>query len=347
MSDSRPPGLTSDTPPLSSGNRCISLSQPDDWKEALAGTRHALGHTWGWCRAIQLTTGMPTFLYVHDAPFGRVICPISQRTLAGYVDLVTPYGFSGFALAGSVRSFAHYWRTFASSTGAVCSYVGLHPVLTDENLLSQPDLRTYRSSFVLDLTLSTETLASNLSPSRRRELRHWTQYTFEVNTADAIDFFIRNYSRFILAKGADSTYHFSQDTLRAIVALKDVICVGIRTASGITSVSLFGTVPPVGEYLFNVAVPNGPSHAAVLLWWAVNHCKELGLHYLHLGGGVREDDGITEFKRRFGAFRLPLACQTQVYRPEAYRVLCNRSGVDPYTSNYFPAYRAPNSTSPG
>jgi hypothetical protein len=62
---------------------------------------------------------------------------------------------------------------------------------------------------------------------------------------------------------------------------------------------------------------------------------------LNLGGGVKENDGVAEFKRRFGADEVPLRNVKQVYRRDIYEELCAEAGVDPHASAYFPAYRDP------
>ena len=62
---------------------------------------------------------------------------------------------------------------------------------------------------------------------------------------------------------------------------------------------------------------------------------------LNLGGGVREADGVAEFKRRFGAWTLPLRSLEQVYDPlAAYDRFCRSKAVSPSDrAGYFPAFR--------
>ena len=73
---------------------------------------HAFGHTWENCYAMSLTTRHRTFLYHFETNGARIICPIAERRYAGQVDIVTPYGFSGFAGVGQSMEFSQAWLRF-------------------------------------------------------------------------------------------------------------------------------------------------------------------------------------------------------------------------------------------
>jgi hypothetical protein len=108
----------------------------------------------------------------------------------------------------------------------------------------------------------------------------------------------------------------------------------------VEAVVVFGYTAWVADYLFGVALPHGRQHSARLLWSGVERLHALGVPLLNLGGGARPNDGIAEFKRRFGARELPLMSLQQVYRPEVFRALCLAAGVEP-DGGYFPPYHAP------
>ncbi|MEH0983582.1 lipid II:glycine glycyltransferase FemX [Micromonospora sp. CPCC 205556] len=80
-----------------------------------------------------------------------------------------------------------------------------------------------------------------------------------------------------------------------------------------------------------------------ILEWAAHH----GCRVVHLGGGVRADDGLFQFKRSFGGVRTPFWTGSAIVRPDRYRELVaaqaqllGRSADDLAASGYFPAYRA-------
>jgi hypothetical protein len=114
---------------------CISLDDPSRWGSALAGVPHAFGHTWEHCYGMHLSSGLLTFLYYFEAENTRIVCPFSERTYGGHVDLVTPYGFSGFTGSGSCADFPSHWRPFAQIRRYVCGYIGLHPLFENDTYL--------------------------------------------------------------------------------------------------------------------------------------------------------------------------------------------------------------------
>lgn len=325
-------------------HKCIPLDDPAEWSESLKRVRHAFAHTWENCYAMYLTTGFKTYLYSFEAENLRVVCPLAERTFHGYTDIVTPYGFSGFVGDGDCPGFRRYFAGFVKEQGYVCGYIGLNPILGNNTCFAQDEAFQYNSIYVLNLTLDQHELHANLSTNRKRQLRDWgkTGSRIVVERGPLIDFFLTNHSEFFRAKRASSVYRFSTDTLSFVLNSKNVFLVGAQGAEGVEAVSVFAYTPYVGEFLFNVSLPQGRHHSAALLWYGLNQLKALQVPLLNLGGGISENDGVAEFKQRFGGKKLALRCLKQVYQPEVYVELCRRVNAD-HTNmvGYFPAYRSP------
>ena len=83
----------------------IPLGAPERWAQALSELSHGHAHTWGFCRALQLTSGLPTYLYTYERGAARVVCPLLERQFGETVDVTTPYGFGGFATSGDCERF--------------------------------------------------------------------------------------------------------------------------------------------------------------------------------------------------------------------------------------------------
>lgn len=323
---------------------CIPLDAPANWKEALEGIKHDFAHTWENCYAMQLTTGLKTYLYRFETENIRIVCPISERTFHQHADIVSPYGFSGFAGNADYAGFPHYWKQFVKERGYICGYIGLNPIFENSSYFEPDEVYQHNAIYVLDLTLSRDELFANLSTNRKRQLKNWdeTLSSVVIEKPTVTDFFLTNYFAFFRGKNASPVYSFSRDTLSFLVGLDNVLIVGIQRARRVEAVSVFAYTSHVGEYLFNVSLPEGQHHSVALLWYAVNYLKSLQIPWLNLGGGVRMNDGIAQFKERFGGKKLPLKCLKQVYEPEMYRTLCQVVAADPNDRNgYFPVYRRP------
>lgn len=320
----------------------IPLDSPLEWKEALTGIKHAFGHTWENCYAMHLTTGFKTYLYCFETKNVRIICPIAERKFAGYIDIVTPYGFSGFAGNGDYSEFPYYWKEFVSKRGYICGYIGLNPIFENSTYFEQKEIFQYNSIYVLDLSLTHNELFANLSTNRKRQLKDWYKALANIILEKSVvtDFFLSNYPDFFRRKNASRIFSLSRETLSFLAGLDNVIIVGMRDSEKVQAVSVFAYTADVGEYLFNVSLPEGRHHSVALLWYGVNYLKSLQVPLLNLGGGIRENDGVAQFKQRFGGKKLVLKCLKQVYEPNVFEKLCRQVNTDPNDrTGYFPPYR--------
>ena len=194
---------------------CIPLDSPNEWKDALKGIKHSFGQTWENCYAMHLTTGLSTYLYCLESDNGRIVCPIAEREYDGYIDIVKPFGFSGFVGNGDCSEFPHYWKEFVRQKNYVCGYLGLDPLFDYSNNFLPDEIYQYNTVHVLDLTLSQDELFANLSKGPKGRLRNWDQAKslFVFDKATLIDFFLDNYVDFFRRKNAPSFYFFSKSAL--------------------------------------------------------------------------------------------------------------------------------------
>jgi hypothetical protein len=319
----------------------IPLDDGERWTAALADVPHGHAHTHGFCRAVQLTSGAPTYLYRYERAGGRLVCALAEREHGGEIDVTTPYGFGGFAMAGDCAGFASEWRDFAGGCGWVCGYIALNPVFADAAAFAPEEVRVANRLYLVDLREPPERLWARMSRNRRRQLRDWGAISagLELDRCRLAQFLVDNFAAFFGRRGAGPATDFRRDTVAAIADLHDVLLVGAGDG-GLDAVAAFGYTPHAGDALFAVSRPGGERHSAHLVWWGVERLRELGVVTLNLGGGIRDGDAVAEFKRRFGAAEAPLASLRQVYRPEVYERLCAEAGVSPERSGWFPPYRA-------
>jgi hypothetical protein len=323
----------------------IPLDDRDAWERELEAVPHAFAHTWGSCRAMQLTTGWPTSLYVWQDGGARAVCAVAERGEAGQLDVVTPYGFGGFVGIDAGPALLADWERFARGRGYVCGYLGLNPELAPGVCRRSPDHAEHNDVYVLRLDAGLEALHDALSTNRRRQLRAFAEQGRRVlEDPDRLAaYFLADVDAFLASSGASASYAFTPATWTALLDLDDTFLLGVESDDGeVVAACLFAATPHCGEYLFGISRPEGRTFTAPLIWAAAGRMAERGVPLLNLGGGVRRGDGIAEFKERFGAERLPLGALRQVYRPEVYDRLCRDAGADPDDrTGYFPAYRRP------
>ena len=129
----------------------IALAERDRWQDALRDVPHGPAHTWGVCRAVALTSRLATSLYVFEDGDARTVCALSERDFEGRIDVVTPYGFGGFAGDVAPDRLAEAWAGFAKSRGWVCGYLALNPVFHDGRGFAPREVHVHNRLYVLDL----------------------------------------------------------------------------------------------------------------------------------------------------------------------------------------------------
>ncbi|WP_141653081.1 hypothetical protein [Phenylobacterium immobile] len=320
-------------------DKLIPLSDDAGWHAALHGLRYGFGHTLGACRALALSSGSPTFLYVFESNDAKLICPLSERSFAGARDICTPFGFSGFAGRGELSGFPQHWRDYARRAGWVCGYIGQHPLYAPSNLEWGAELFAQNELFFLDLKQSEEALYGRLSRSRRRQIAAWSAPNRSVvaDRSAAIAFFTDTVDGFFAAKGAAGAYFFSPETWRALFELESVMVLGAQVDGRIVAATVFVYSPFGAEALFNVSVADGRDAATAIMWSAALALQRLGVASLNMGGGVRPGDPVAEAKRQFGAEVRPLNALKQIYDRDAFLDL-SPGWIDRDMAGYFPPY---------
>lgn len=317
----------------------IPLTAPSRWHEVLRDIPHSFGHTWESCYAMSLTTGYPTFLYHFQDKETRIACPIAEREYNGHIDIVTPYGFSGFVGNTDYHNFQNEWKTFAQSKGYVCGYIGLNPLFENASYVDKHEVFENSDLYILNLELEMHQLVANLSINRKRQLKRYEDQKQHIhhNERELNEFFLSNYTPFFNQKQHASVYDLTQETLLTLTESENVFLNGIYEGKELKAVSMYGFTPYCAEYLFTISFERDLTFP--LIWNAIGYLKSIGVPRLNLGGGVKKGDSIAAFKERFGSIKLPLKCLKQVYNHAVYETLNEQANADVSIDGYFPAYR--------
>jgi hypothetical protein len=323
--------------------RAIPLDSPLEWKQALSGIPHSFFHTWEHSYAMHLTHRLPAYLYCAESEGVRVVCPFIERPIGEYVDIATPYGFSGFAGNGDIPGLPPYWEQFVHSRGYVSAFIALHPLFFRSGYTRAEETHELKSLYFLDLSLEAEELLRRCSEKRRLFIRKWEKKGIAIVTdrRQLTRFALDNYQGFFGRKRAGPSYNIRPVTIQFLLSLENVLTIGAVREGRIEAFHLSSYTPYAAESFFYFDMPGAESRCISLIWEAAKRLGDIGIGAFSLGGGLEDGDAIDEFKRRFGAERRPLRALKQVIQPETYARLCAGVGVDPDDrKGYFPAYRA-------
>jgi hypothetical protein len=319
----------------------VPLDDPERWAAVLDRLPHVPAHTWDHVAAFQSSSGCETWLYVREDE-GEVvaICPLAVRGASGERDAYTPYGMGGFATRATVADLGARYRELALEQGWVATYVLQSPLLPPVADLNGDEVRAGPELYVLDLRPAQERLLADMAGTRRSELRRWESAPLPLVTdrGEITAFLAREAEAFFARRGATSVYRFTSETWHRLLRSRHVLPLAVAVDGELASATVVSAAGRHAEYLFNVSTDEGPGFGAPLLWEAIKRLRQRGVEQLNLGGGVRPDDGIAAFKRRFGARRVIAHHLRMVHRPDVFAVLCRRHGLAP-DAPFFPPYR--------
>lgn len=315
------------------------------WDEATAETPHVPAHDYDHVAAFQASSRDPHLLYVcrNDAGDVEVVCPVALRD-DSTPDLYTPYGLGGFASRRPLPGFSAEWEAFAERSGWITSYVAMNPLLDTDLGFSSDVTRPAADLFVIDLRPGLDVVHRSMSRSRRAVLARWDLSPGPVTTDRSmiLDFVRREADGHFGRRSARDTYFFSDDTWERLLSSPSVIAMAAMDGAALSACCIVGTTARSADFLFGISRPGGESYSAPLIWEAMKVLHAAGVETLNLGGGVRDGDGVAEFKRRFGAVVTSMTTLRLVHDPARYARLCQESASPAAdTSGFFPPYRRP------
>lgn len=318
----------------------LPMDDRSAWDAALKRIPHAFAHTWTSCRAFA-APDTTTLLFVWQGQ-RDVVCPVVERRFGGYVDVVTPYGFSGFTSTGEDNGVAQAWNDVAEDRGWVSAYVQLNPLFELPFTPDGADIVVEKDVFVFSLSGDEETLFQRLPKSRRREVRRWLESDggFVDDLDLLVDFCSHQIADFMSARGDTGRIPVPDAaTWRSLLTSPDVIAFGAQVDGELLAVNVSGLTRWVADDIYLISRPGGERLSMACQWESIRRARARGVGHLSIGGGLRPGDGVESWKRRAGADAYPLRALRQVFRPDVYQQLCARTGQDPRSEGFFPAYR--------
>lgn len=282
-----------------------------------------------------------------------LVFPYIRREIEGDggYDIVSPYGYGGVQ-APSVDALDGFRRDFLSASrerGLVAEFVRAHPLDMDDAMLRawNPDEITYHTTFAVTIDDDPTSYFTQAEGRHRTAVRKALKTGIEVVEGDLQSIvtadtpFRAIYAATMERVGASSRLHLGDDYFHNLKVLGDhrLTIFEARTQQDETvAAAMFMKSGTRLHYHLSGATPEGQKLGAtnLLIDHAVRH--HLPAHgWLHLGGGVTEEDGLFRFKKSIANVTHSVAMSRTVVNPSRYQELVAAAG-SPATT-YFPAYR--------
>lgn len=327
------------------------------------------------CPDVYFTSGYGVAAAIAEAGEWRVaygqhtiMCPYVQRRLDdGGCDAVSPYGYSGVYLSPgcSPAELAHFWSSAVDhwrECGLVTMFLRFSPldVASVDAMLSLGVVEMTRRSDTISVpvNLGAKQVWARMAGRSRTAIRKARTAGLDgvIRPASAADLtagsaFRRIYEQTMARVGSAPEYLFPDVYYRLLAEglRKHLLITEVRDPAGtiVATALVLRHRDRVHYHLAGsdqAAARNGANN--LLLWTILEWAAESGCGVVHLGGGVRADDGLFQFKQSFGGTRTPFWTGSVVLDHARYQALLverarelGRCVDDLHRSGYFPAYR--------
>ena len=286
-------------------------------------------------------SGLPVYLYRSFDDRRSLVIPFSERRSHCTIDILTPYGFSGFTATDSITNRdIEDWTSFCVSRGYTTGYIGLHPLWCPPEISQRTDCFTSNHVHLIDLLKSEEKLLSQLRSRRRSQISLKEENCSIVEDSNELrPEFIRLYSRLLERVNASGQYNFSTEVFNLLFEASGTRLIGVRKQDVIVSVSLFTSTNSIADFYLNASDLEGREFSSVIMWHAILHFKKIGIPIFNLGGGIRPNDGVDKYKSYFGGREVSLFAIKQIYDPKTYASACREKELNPEVGvSFFPPY---------
>ncbi|TYB96169.1 GNAT family N-acetyltransferase [Micromonospora sp. WP24] len=299
----------------------------------------------------------------------RLILPyVSRPANETDLDAFTPYGYAGIHVdpGCSAADLARFWRQTMDhwrQTRTVAVFLRFSP-------LDPASVQAARALDQLELTQRQDTITVTVSqgPDRVWDVMEGRSRTAirkacgaglsaAVRPTDPGDLttgspFRRLYESTMIRLGSQPWYLFPDHYYEQLAAGLDkaLTIAEVRAADGtVVASALVLRHRDRAHYHLAGSEPSASRLGAnnLLVWTILSWASENGCRLVHLGGGVRPDDGLFRFKRSFGGARTPFWTGAVVADPDRYAALIaararqlGRSAEELRSTGFFPAYRA-------
>lgn len=320
--------------------RRIPLEDEFIWNDTVRGVGWP-AHSFDYHRALAGGTSSVVSLMDFRHDDARLIVPVIERGDVRARDLVTPYGLGGMIVQNPSHELFSRFCEHLGEQGYVAGYLQFDVTTPWGPWQDGLDIRGDNEVFVLDLADENLELLNPRSENLREKLRVWERLDARIETDidRLMPAFLSLFPTSMARVGASRTYDFAAETLLELLKSEETMMFGGVVGGHIEAVSVFRRWGRRADYLFNASTDAGRGLSAKLLLLAAQRFRSDGIELFCLGGGARRNDGLAQFKRRFGGIARPLRALCQVYHRERFDQLCAEAHVD--DGGWFPPYRAP------
>mmetsp|Transcript_19263 Transcript_19263/g.48139 ORF Transcript_19263/g.48139 Transcript_19263/m.48139 type:complete len:367 (+) Transcript_19263:412-1512(+) len=297
----------------------------------------------------------------------RPIYSEGLSTARAYFDLVSPYGYGGPWAEGEISKekwvvFRSLFAEAARNRNYITEFIRFSPLLDDRQQLfrsATEQMVTYwfhQQTVAVDLragpylTKAGKRHKYAVNVARRKGYVVRVEHGSSIRSCSLLAF-KELYKETMERLCARSYYHFSDEYYSTLIeVLQDrVILCTVESEHAVVAAGFFLEYEELVHYHLSATSEEGRLHGAtdIMLNEIARRAQGKGMSTFHLGGGLKQGDGLFNFKKSIGRVRMDWFLGKYIFDPEKYEQLvqerASKLKVDVQTlvdTHHFPEYRA-------
>lgn len=336
----------------------VPIDDKEVWKSkvqnALAYDFH---HTWYYH---SLETDTKPFLFLLEHKNNFIALPLLKRRIEGteYFDCTSVYGYAGpisnrpFCELDNeiIEEFKYAFENFLQREKIVCVFSRLHPILHQDTLLQHlGGLQDDGKTVAIDLSIPHEEQVRNYRRAIRMKINQLRKKGFTVREATCtseLKEFVRIYTENMIKVNASESYFFDESYFSNLLNAEDfqskllLAYYENKITSGIIVTCSHNIMQTHLAATSNKFLHEAPMK--LLFDEASIFGRDLGMKYLHLGGGVGgKEDSLFVFKSGFSNLFFDFKTWRYVANQPVYNQLVEEKCKNKELTNViFPLYRS-------
>ena len=301
----------------------------------------------------------PSKLLVFSNEESFIALPVVMRSIpeTGLFDLTSVYGYAG--PVGRIKEqdkeelgafFKSQFEAYCKENNVVSAFARLHPLINQKFLLEGlGEIIDLNKTVSVDLTISADEQRRAYRKSLKSELNQLRRKDFlveETKGKNEIDRFISIYYETMDRVKATPDYYFTKQYFYDFLsteAFHSKLLVA-KFEEEVVAGAIFTYTDKIMQYHLagttEAFIRDTPMK--LILDEARLLGNQLGLHYLHLGGGVggSDEDSLFRFKSGFSKSFKQFSVWKYIVDENQYNQLVEAKPTIDKSSNFFPLYRA-------
>lgn len=280
------------------------------------------------------------FHYKENGNFLKVVANKKAIENTPFFDLQSPYGYGGIYSNSADEAFLtralESLKQRALQEKIIAFFIRFHPF--DKNLSfyeKKLDFFVKKRKIVLvPLYESLEQVRASYSPRIKTYVKK-ARKELEISRAEPSDArdFKRLYDETMQKNGAGEFYFFNEAYFKELFKLEQSLILKASYKDEILAYASFFLGKEFAYYHLS-ANKNQKNANAALLDFAFELCLSKNIHFVLLGGGVKENDSLFYFKQKFSTLESFFHIGGVVFDALNYKELCKS-----YKNNFFLQYR--------